>query len=49
MAAQPDEAIDKIKARNLKLEPGGMKESFKFLGSGWIPGSTERTQSAIGS
>ena len=25
-----DEAIDKIKARNLKLEPGGTKESFKF-------------------
>src|SRR6266704_3576956 len=28
-----DEAIDKIKARNLKLEPGGTKESFKF----WDP------------
>ena len=28
-----DEAIDKIKARKLKLEPGGTKESFKF----WDP------------
>src|ERR1017187_8521201 len=25
-----DEVIDKVKARNLKLEPGGTKESFKF-------------------
>ena len=28
-----DKAIEKIKARNLKLEPGGTKESFKF----WDP------------
>jgi len=28
-----DEAIEKIKARKLKLEPGGTKESFKF----WDP------------
>ena len=28
-----DEAVDKIKARNLKLESGGTKESFKF----WDP------------
>jgi hypothetical protein len=25
-----DEVIDKLKARNLKPEPGGNKESFKF-------------------
>ena len=25
-----DDAIAKLKARNLKLEPGGSKESFKF-------------------
>ena len=28
-----DEAIAKLKARNLKIEPGGTKESFKF----WDP------------